>query len=88
MKSHLDLGRRPTRPQDEEAYREVSVFETREAAAQKARARNLGDYVAELEVPEDAIGSRNPASGHVGLRNTTPEQLLGCVQGIVRVEDV
>jgi hypothetical protein len=88
MKSHWELGRRPVRPQDEAAYKEVSVFGTPQAAAQKARSRNLGDYIAELDVPESAIGSRNPVSGHVGLRDTTPEQLLGYVQSIVRVVDV
>jgi hypothetical protein len=64
------------------------VFETPEAAAQKASTRNLGDYIAELEVPESAIGSHNPLSGHMGLKETTPEQLLGCIQDIIRVEDV
>lgn len=87
MKSHWDLGKRPVRKQDEASWKEVSTFETAAAAAAKARARNLGDYIAELEVPENAIGSR-ASSGHVGLRGTTPEQLLECVQGIVRVADV
>jgi hypothetical protein len=88
MMSHWDRGFRPSRPQDEAAYKEVSVFETPEAARQKARARNLGDYIAELEVPESVIGSRNPVSRHVGLKETTPQQLLGCIQSIVQVDDV
>lgn len=88
MKSHWDLGRRPVRPQDEAAFKEVSVFETQQAAAQKAKTRNLGDYIAELDVPESAIGSRNPVTHHVGLKDTTPEQLLEYVQSIVRVTDV
>lgn len=85
--SHWDLGKRPAKKQDEAAFKEVSTFTTAAAAAAKARARHLGDYVAELEVPESAIGSR-ASSGHVGLDGMTPEQLLGCVQSIVRVDDV
>jgi hypothetical protein len=88
MQSHWDRGFRPGRPQDEAAYKEVSVFETPEAAARKARDRSLGAYVAELEVPESCVASRNPVIGHVGLKETTPEQLLGCIQSIVRVHDV
>jgi hypothetical protein len=88
MQSHWDRGFQPPRPQDEAAYKEVSVFESPEAAAQKARDRKLGDYIAELEVPESAVGSRNPASGHIGLKDTTPDQLLGCIQSIVLVADV
>ena len=88
MKSHWDLGKRPAKRRDEAAYQEVSTFETPEAAAAKARARGLGEYIAELEVPQSAVGSRTPATGHVGLRNTTPEQLLGCIQSIVRVDSV
>lgn len=87
MKSHWDLGRRPARKQDEEAYKEVSTFETASAAAKKARARNLGSYIAELEVPDSAIGSRG-SSGHVGLQGMAPEQLLDCIQSIVLVDDV
>jgi hypothetical protein len=87
MKSHWDVGKRPSRKQDEDAYKEVSTFETAEAAAAKARARNLGDYIAELEVPDQAIRSR-ARSGHVGLYGMTPEELLGCIQSILRVDDV
>src|SRR6266699_396784 len=84
MKSHWDLGRRPGRRQDEAAWKEVSTFETTATAAARARARNLGDYIAELEVPEQAVRSRT-STGHVGLYGMTPEQLLGCIQSIVRV---
>lgn len=87
MKSHWDLGKRPQRRRDETAYKEVSTFETAEAAARKARLRNLGDYVAELNVPESAIGSRADNTGHVGLRGMTPEELLGCVQSVTAVDD-
>jgi len=48
---------------------------------------NLGWYVAELEVPEDAVASR-AESGHVGLSGLTPRQLLGMVQNVRRVDEV
>lgn len=57
LKSHWDLGIRPAKPRDEGAYREVSVFDTPQAAAQKARARNLGSFIAVLEVPDDSLMS-------------------------------
>jgi hypothetical protein len=81
MKSHWDLGRRPGRDKDEAAWKEVSTFETAELAAQKARLHGLGEYIAELEVPDDAPMTRKP-SGHVGLAETTPDQLLGMVRNV------
>lgn len=88
MKSHWDLGKRPAKERDEASYKEVSTFETPQAAAAKARARGLGMYIAELEVPESTVGSRTASSGHVGLAGTTPEQLLGYVQQVMRVDEV
>ncbi len=95
MKSHWDLGMQPRKQGNEAAYRRavaayqgVSTFETPAAAAAKARTRNLGEYIAELEVPESMVGSRTASTGHVGLKGTTPEQLLGCVRSMVRVDDV
>jgi hypothetical protein len=94
MKSHWELGRRPPQQgnqaayrRDVEAYQEVSTFETPQAAAEKARIRGLGEYIAELEVPQSAIGSRTPSSSHVGLKGLTPEQLLSSVLSVVRVDD-
>jgi hypothetical protein len=89
MKSAWELGRRPSsgRVQDEVKFKEVSVFSTPEAAAAKARARELGDYIAELEIPERLIGSRTPATGHYGLTGTTPGQLLGLVQNVQQVQE-
>jgi hypothetical protein len=52
MLSHWDLGRRPALAGGEGAYKEVSTFDTLERAASKAIARGLGDYIAELEIPE------------------------------------
>jgi hypothetical protein len=88
MMSYWDLyvERRP-QGSGEVSWKEVSTFVTAELAAAKARARNLGEYIAELEVPEDAIASRAP-SGHVGVSGLTPHQLLSMVQNIRRVDDV
>ena len=88
-----DLGRRPARPEDDPryegdraAYEEVSTFVTAGEAAAKAKARNLGGYIAELEVPDDAPMSAK--GGHRGLIGTTPAQLLGMVQNVQGVEEV
>jgi hypothetical protein len=93
MMSYWDLGRRPGRSQedpryeqDRAGYEEVSTFVTAEEAAAKAQARNLGDYIAELEVPDDAPMS--VTRGHRGLIGTTPGQLLGMVQNIQRVDEL
>jgi len=88
MKSHWDLGKRPSQPRDEASYREVSVFDTIEAAVRKARARSLGDYIACLDVPDEVAMSRNPSSGHVGLAGTSPAQLLGYVQHVQAVDEI
>jgi len=88
MKSHWDLGKRPSLPRDEASYREVSVFDTPEAAARKARAYGLGDYIACLDVPDETAMTRSPSSGHVGLAGTNPAQLLGCVQDVQTVDEI
>ena len=86
MKSHWDLGRRPERSKDEAAWKEVSTFVTAELAAEKARLHRLGGYIAELEVPDDALMTRKP-SGHVGLIGTTPGELLSMVRNVRRVDE-
>lgn len=93
MMSYWDLGRRPARSQDDPryeqdraAYEEVSTFVTAEEAAAKARTRNLGDYIAELEVPDDAPMS--VIRGHRGLIGTTPDQLLGMVRNVRPVDEL
>lgn len=93
MMSHWDLGRRPARQEDDPkyegdkaAYEEVSVFVTAEEAAAKARARHLGDYIAELEVPDETPMSSK--GGHRGLIGTTPGQLLDMVRNVQSVDEV
>ncbi len=93
MMSYWDLGRKPSRSQDDPryeqdkaAYEEVSVFVTAEAAAAKARTRNLGGYIAELEIPDDTPMSAK--GGHRGLIGTTPDQLLAMVRNVQRVDEV
>lgn len=80
FKSPWDLGRQPrkNRPMQVRLYRGVSTFETLGMARDKATEANLGDFVAELEVPDGV--ARNPnGRGHVDLEGTTPAQLLGYV---------
>lgn len=90
MKSAWDLGRRPTREREEREeaiFRRVSTFNTPEAAARKAQALNLGDFIAVLEVPDTVTMVAAP-SGHVGLGETNPTQLLGYIQEVQRVNEV
>jgi hypothetical protein len=88
MKSAWDLGRRPTRESGEALFRRVSTFSTAAAAASKAQLLGLGDFIAELEVP-DTVAMTDPVpSGHLGLSGTTPTQLLGYVQNVRPVNEV
>jgi hypothetical protein len=91
--SYWDLGKRPARKEDDPryegdraAYEEVSTFVTAEEAVAKARARNLGDYIAELEVPDETPMSEK--RGHRGLIGTTPSQLLRMVRNVQGVDEV
>lgn len=88
MKSHWDLypERRPERNKEQAAWKEVSTFMTAELAAEKARLHRLGDYIAELEVPDTA--PMTIKGGHVGLIGTTPGQLLGMVRNVRRLDEV
>ncbi len=76
----------PSTRGDKAAYEEVSVFVTAEEAAAKARVRHLGDYIAELEVPDETPMSSK--GGHRGLIGTTPGQLLGMVRNVQSVDEV
>jgi len=82
MKSHWELypERRPVRSKEQAAWQEVSTFMTAELAAEKARLHRLGEYIAELEVPDSA--PMTIKGGHVGLIGTTPDQLLDMVQNV------
>jgi hypothetical protein len=88
MRSPWDAGRRPERQRDEATYRAVSAFDTFERAAHKARERNLGPYVAELEIPDDLERTYRPDIGHLDLYGTTPEQLLSYVLGVRSVDEI
>ena len=88
MRTHWDLGIRPANRRSDAAYKEVSTFDTPEAAAAKARARNLGEYIAELEVPDETPRSYTASTGHTGLQGTTPAQLLTCIRDVRRVDDI
>ena len=65
----------------EAAWKEVSVFDSAERAAAKARARDLGEFLAVLEVPDETPMSHGN-QGHKGLIGTTPEELLAYVQAV------
>lgn len=88
MLSHWDLGKRPSDPRSEAAFKEVSTFDTLEAAARKARAARLGEYIAELEVPDATPHSYKQSTGHIGLQGTTPEQLLARVRDVRPVGEI
>ncbi len=85
FESPLAKGRKPPGPEQERSYRAVSTFITLELARNKAIDLRLGDFVAELDVPS-TVEQRLDAEGHVDLENTTPEQLLGYVVQVHRVQ--
>jgi hypothetical protein len=85
MKSQRALGvtpRRPLTPADEVAWDEVSTFDDRDRAARIARRRRLGDYIAELEMPDEMEHSHDPETGHRGWRLTRPDDLLRRVRNV------
>jgi hypothetical protein len=77
FKSAWDLGRRPPRPEDERKFRAVSTFTSWDSVVEKANIFSLGDYIAELEVPDEV--ERTVSRYHVSLHGTTPSQLLGYI---------
>src|SRR5450759_2566184 len=87
FRSPWDLGRRPrkNRPMQVRLYQGVSTYETLEMMVEKAVEAELGDFVAELEVPDD-IGRNANGRGHVDLEGTTPSQLLKYVVQIHAIE--
>jgi hypothetical protein len=58
---------------------------TAELAVRKARLHKLGEYIAELEVPDTAPITIK--GGHVGLIGTTPDQLLGMVRNVQALDE-
>lgn len=91
FQSYWDVGRQP--PPDPNArraakveaeYRALSMFRTLEGArAQAQKHPDLGDYVAELEIPE---GTRVTGTGdHVQVHDTLPDVVVGWVCSISKV---
>ncbi len=66
-------------------YQGVSTYETLEMMIEKAIEAELGDFVAELEVP-DQVGRNANGRGHVDLEGTRPSQLLSYVVQIHPIE--
>ena len=67
------MPRRPLTPEDRIGWAEVSTFATRERAEYWARVRPaLGQFIAELDVPDDVQHSYDAETGHVGLQGTHP----------------
>jgi hypothetical protein len=56
-------------------FQGVSTFEALEMAIEKAVEAELGDFIAELEVPNEVARNLN-GRGHVDLEGTTPGQLM------------
>ena len=72
----------------------VSTLDTLDLAARRARDLGLGDWIAELSVPDEVraeVGQptppRRPRGRHVSLW-ATPSQLLSYVVGVTAVEQV
>ena len=83
FRSPSDAGRAIPSPELERTFRSVSTFITQEAAAQANRRfrGRLGSFIARLEVPDTV--ARTQEGQHVDLHDTTPEQLLGYVSGVL-----
>lgn len=81
FQSYWDLGRRPRKqtPAVVARFRRVSTFDSLEVAVDAATAGGLGEFVAELLVPDAVARETNTETGHVGLEGTSPEQLRSYV---------
>jgi hypothetical protein len=88
MRSQWDLGKRPAKPKDERAFKAVSTYISAAKMRQVALLYDLGEFIAELEVPDEVERTEKPDTGHVDLHETTPEQLLGYVRGVRSVDEV
>ena len=89
FKSYLALGKLPgpnPTPRRLRAWAGVSVYDTEAVARAKASDYDLGPYVAELHIPEEApIQAEGPGqSGHYNLYGE-PEDLLRFVVSVKRV---
>jgi hypothetical protein len=86
MRSAWDRGLRPVilNAANVRAYQGVSVFVSLRQLRDKSLAfPAIGRFAAELEVPDDVVGSASPRDdGHVRLDGTTPDQLLGYVVSV------
>lgn len=78
FQSPWEQGRHPPKPQLERAWKAVSTFRTFDKAVDKAIQYDLGDFIAELDVP-DSVQKQVNATGHADLENATPGELLGYV---------
>jgi hypothetical protein len=88
FRSYLALGKpllNPT-PRRLRAWAGVSVYDTEVTASAKAQDFNLGPFVAELNVPDDApIEAEGPGqSGHYNLYGD-PDDLLQFVVSVRRI---
>ncbi len=91
--SHMLKGLKPRNPTPKSLheYDGVSVLDTAEhAGAWAERLPHLGEYIAELHIPDDAsIVFEGPnARGHGNLYAATAEELLGYVQAVYHFSDV
>lgn len=75
--SYWDTGRRPPRrrPELERSFKAISCFDTLARACAKAMEYQLGEHVAELDVPE-SVAVVQSHTGHIDLEKTTPGELM------------
>lgn len=83
FRSQWDKGWRPKSrsPSEVLSFKAISVWERLDLARQRGVELNLGDFVAELEVP-DSIKRRHDTTGHVDLYGTIPQQVRGWVKRV------
>ncbi|MBA2450299.1 MAG: hypothetical protein H0V51_19975 [Chloroflexi bacterium] len=91
--SHALKGLKPRNPTPKSLheYNGVSVLDTAQhARAWAERLPYLGEYIAELHIPDDVLivfEGPNPR-GHGNLYETSPDELLRYVQAIYHFTDV
>jgi hypothetical protein len=90
FESHISQGRYPrgdASPAVRRSFEGVSVFTTEARARERARKRNLGSYIAVLEIPEGSRIHSEQSGGdtqHFDLFST-PDELIDCVVAVIDV---
>ena len=91
FRSQAELGRGRPRDVSQEDWESVSILDSAESAAAlrqrvlEATGRNLGDFIGELDIPEEVAVRQQGSDPHHYLVRRPAEELVGYVRHIAAV---